>query len=54
MKMICIIKIALSKSLGMFAVCIVMSLFFERRKRFSSLISSLFGLSSLASLKEKC
>lgn len=54
MKIICIIKIPLSKSLGMFAVCIVISFFFEGRKRFSSLISSLFGLSGLASLKERC
>lgn len=52
--MTCIIKIALSKSLGMFTVCIVRSFYFEGRARFFSLISSPFGLNSFGSFKERC
>lgn len=32
MKMICIIKVALHKSLRMFAICILVSYYFARRK----------------------
>lgn len=54
MKIICSIKIALSKSLRMFALYILTSSSFEGRKSFYFLMSDLFRLRYFGFLKESC